>query len=64
MIGRRITTLNQLYVLALKRKSIVYGYRLKPVPAAFVIGWPGRTLYNLLQSGVYLYVRTAKVSKQ
>ena len=52
---KRITTLKQLHDLAIKRKAVIYGIWKRRVPAAFLINWPGQSLYHVFQSGAYEY---------
>lgn len=54
---RRINTLEQLNTAALEKKAVVYGLTKRVVPAAFVIGMPGRKLVRIFESGLYIYER-------
>lgn len=63
---KRITTLKQLLDAALDRRSIVCPKTTcwrGPIPAAFVINQQGRVLFNLMQSGMYLYEKPKRNKK-
>ena len=52
--GKRIRTLDQLAQAAAERRSVlVYGYRRHP--AAAVINWQARYVWEILKAGLYLY---------
>ena len=53
----RVTNLNHLHKLSIERKSVYYNEqtRLRPIPASFVIGYPGTALHRMFQGGMYIY---------
>lgn len=57
---KRVRSLSHLMRLANQRRSIVLPDMSKPKPAAFLIGWPARMVYEALGRGLYVYERKSK----
>lgn len=52
MRTKQIKTIERVFQLAEKRKSVINKYQDHPTPAAFVIGYPARVLRNMIKGGV------------
>lgn len=61
--GIKITTLGDLYELAVSKRSVVcpasHAFS-KPKPAGFIINLPGSVIFNLFLSGMFLYEKKGK----
>ena len=63
MIGKKITTLQEIYDLSLRRVAVCSYRRLyKHIPAAFVIGMPAKTVLHMINEGLYEYVSVLSVA--
>ena len=59
---RRVRSLGALCKLAQERRSVVsFCYPLlRPRPAAFVIGWTGRVINQVINMGLFVYPKRKK----
>ena len=61
---KKVTTLKQVMELAQSRKAVIgkqgRAFGSRPCSASFVAGLPARYLYNLMQTGLYVYEKEQK----
>lgn len=69
-LGRQIKTLHDLESAATSKRAVVvfmsgvdYYLNPKPRPAAYVLNQNGGTILNMIKTGLYIYIPTAKAQR-